>query len=137
MLIPFFVVVSCLTPASELTSAVSVNINTMTPPPYGNASTTVIDEAATIASLPTNWTESSTPSTPNISINVTTNTSVEPTTFNPYPEYPLPPTAIPTTDKVFPISEQPSTSNTSSTIMSHLPYILLNFFFGLCFFVLC
>jgi hypothetical protein len=134
MLLPLFVVISCLTPTSELTSAVSVNISLTNQSPYGNASTVVIDEPATTVSSKMNSTESSMPFTQNPVLNVTTNASENPTTFNPYPAYSMPPNMMPTTPAS---TEKPIQTSSSSTFITHLPYLALNLFFGLCFFVLC
>lgn len=152
MLIPFVVVISCLTPASEYTTLASASPNTATPSSTsGYVNITMTDANATTASSSTNSTASWTPTSIAIVQNQTqTNKSEEPTTFNPYPAYSMPPNVtFPTTGFSFPTVtyEDPSPSPpvekiqtssdaSSSTFISHLPYLVLNLFFGLCFFVL-
>ena len=114
MLLPFVLVVSCLTPTSDLKATASPSLNlTIQPSTSGSAHTSGTDASVTTVSPSLNWTTSSTP-TSSLNITVAPNVSEIPSDIyrdnpNPYPAYSMPPTpatpvVIDEPSKVFPIS---------------------------------
>jgi hypothetical protein len=144
MIFPLVLVVSCLTPASELSSTASPSLNlTIQPSTSGSAFINVTDGSATTASPSTSWITSSTPTS--ISVNITTapNATESPSDLykdnpNPYPAYSMPPTPAVSATPI--VSEEPSkvfpTESASSASLSwEARSFILQVFFLCCFFV--